>query len=80
VGMCRRRRIARFGSLCEEWRPVLFELVFAFRYPVASTVLSPRSFGGFLYSPVRLPQGSDQVVVVRGCYAWLARGHGCLRP
>ena len=29
VGMCRQRRIARFGSLYEEWRTVLFELVFA---------------------------------------------------
>jgi hypothetical protein len=29
---CRQRRIARFGSLYEEWRTVLFELVFAHRY------------------------------------------------
>jgi hypothetical protein len=32
--MCRQRRIARPGSLYKEWRPVLFELVFALtRFP-----------------------------------------------
>ena len=47
---CRQRRIARFGSLYEEWRTVLFELVFAPCYSVASTeYLAPvRSNRGFL--------------------------------
>jgi hypothetical protein len=38
--MCSQRRIARFGSLYEEWRTVLFELVFAPCYAAASTVRS----------------------------------------
>jgi hypothetical protein len=39
AGMCRQRRIARFGSLYEAWRTVLFELVFAPCYSVASTCI-----------------------------------------
>ena len=71
--MCRQRRIARFGSLCEGWRTVLFELVFAPCYAAASTgsvrpyhesrwasteYLAPVApVGGFLYSPIGLPRG-----------------------
>jgi hypothetical protein len=77
--MCSQRRIARFGSLYEEWRTVLFELVFARRYSVWRAPCaqpSPRSFGGFLYSPVRLPQGvRSGCCCPGGVTPWLVRGH-----